>query len=98
MAPKYDRAIGLRFDIPPEQAGAIASLKPHLFKRQAAETFPVPILPGIGMEDEELVKDAHRGRIADLPKEEKARLLKRQYFHFNELTLEFACQNSATPL
>lgn len=38
----------------------IDSLKPHILKRQPTEPSPVSILPGLGMIDEELIKDAHR--------------------------------------
>src|SRR5688572_18108049 len=60
MAPQNHTTRRRRFDIPPEEACPIGSLKPDLFKRQPAEPSPVSILPRLGMIDEELVKNAHR--------------------------------------
>jgi hypothetical protein len=56
---KTDNPIRLRLSVPIEQPCPISSLKPNLFKRQPTEPGPVPILPGLGMIDEELVKDIH---------------------------------------
>ena len=59
MAPEYDRTIGLRVNIPPEQTRPIGGLKPHLFKWQAGQPRPVAILPGIRMIDEKSIEETH---------------------------------------
>jgi len=48
VAPQNNRAVSLRLDVPSEQPRPIASLKPHVFKRQPSEPGPIPICPGSG--------------------------------------------------
>ena len=59
MAPEYDRTICLRLHVPAKQPRPIGGLKPHILQRQSTEPSPVPILPGLRMEDKELIEDAH---------------------------------------
>ena len=53
------------FNVPTEQPRPISSLKPDLFQRQATEPSPISILPGLGMIDEELVKDTDSGLLVE---------------------------------
>jgi len=56
---KTDSLILLRLSIPTKQPRPISSLKPNILERQPTESSPGPILPWLGMIDEELVKDIH---------------------------------------
>jgi hypothetical protein len=58
VAPEYDRTIRLCLSVSTEQPRAISSLKPNILKRQTTEPSPVPILPWLGMIDEELIEEA----------------------------------------
>ncbi len=65
MAPEYDRTIRLHLNVPTEQPRPIGSLKPYILKRQPTKTRPVSILPGLGMIDEELIKDTDSGLLVE---------------------------------
>jgi hypothetical protein len=59
VTPEYDRTICLRFNVPTEQLRTVPRLKPNLFKRQPTAGFPILILPGLWVIDEELIEQAH---------------------------------------
>jgi hypothetical protein len=80
VAPEYDWTICLRLNIPTEQPRPIGSLKPHLFKRQPTEPSPVPILPRFRMINEELVEEAHEGRITEPIKGRKGEAVEGEIF------------------